>query len=178
MSEDNAVSILPQSSVDRRLIRAGAKYASAQELSDATLGMLTPAQAQDRLLELLESKTILDEVKERRLLLIQMAEHLDWMKTQRDNPKSWTAIARMYKVLSDQIERSTINLSDVTGKLASEHAMYYVDALTIGFEKIVRAIAERDDIILEEEEVLELTQVGASASREYLDRVTVKSLDG
>lgn len=177
MSEDKAVSILPPSSIDRRLIRGAAKYLTPQELSESVLGQLSPAQAQDRVLELLESKTILDEVKERRLLLIQMAEHLDWMKDQRENPKSWTAISRMYKVLSDQIERSNINVADITGKLGQEHAMYFVEALSLGFDKIVRAIAERNEIVIPEEDILELTQVGSEASKEYLDRVTVKSLD-
>lgn len=177
MSEDNAVSILPPSSIDRRLIRGAAKYMTAQQLSEYVLGQLTPAQAQNRVIELLESKTILDEVKERRLLLVQMAEHLDWMKEQRDNPKSWTAISRMYKILSDQIERSTINVSDITGKLAAEHAMYFVEALNVGFEKIARAIAEKGEIVIPEEDILELVEVGSTASKEYLDRVTVKELD-
>ena len=150
---------------------------TANELSEYVLGQLTPEQAANRVQELLESKTILDEVKERRLLLVQMAEHLDWMKQQRDNPKSWTAISRMYKVLSDQIERSTINVSDITGKLAAEHAMYFVEALNVGFDKIARAIAEQNEIVIPEEDILELVQVGSSASKEYLDRVTVKELD-
>lgn len=170
-------SILPASSIDRRLIRAAAKYATPQELSDAVLNKLTPAEAQDRVLELLESKTILDEVKERRLLLIQMAEMLDWFREQKDNPKAWAAIPKMFKLLSDQIERSQINVNDISGKLASDHAMYFIDALMIGFEKITRAIAEANDIIIPEEDIMDLVQVGSAASKEYLDRVTVKELD-
>ncbi len=104
-------------------------------MSEAVLGRLTPAQCAERVNHLITSKTTLDEVQERRLLLIQMAEHLDWMKEQRSNPKSWGALNRAYKLLSDQIERTNINVGDINTKLASRYAEYFVNGFTIGFEK-------------------------------------------
>lgn len=166
-------SILPASAVDRRLIRAGAKYATPQELSEATLGMLTPAQAVDRLNEILESKTVLDEIKERRILLVRMSEHLDWLMDQHQgNEKAWGAIAKQFKLVSDQIERSNLTLTDVSSKLGTEQASYFVQALVIGFEAILKKLEDKLDI--PEEEVIELMQVGAKASGEYVDTVTQK----
>lgn len=170
-------SILPASSIDRRLISAAARYASAEEMSEAVMGKLTPAQCLERVNYLLDAKTPSDEIRERRLLLISMAEHLDWLKTKRDDPGSWSSLARMYKVLSDQIERTNINVSDMSTKLASDHARFFMDAIAIGFDKVIKAITERDEIVIPDEEVIELLEIGASASGEYLEKVTSKGAD-
>lgn len=167
-------SILPASAVDRRLIRAGAKYATPQELSEATLGLLTPAQAVDRLNEILESKTVLDEIKERRILLVRMSEHLDWlMDKHQGNEKAWGAIAKQFKLVSDQIERSNLTLTDVSSKLGNEQAAYFVQAFVVGFDAILKKLDERLDI--PEEDIIELMQVGTKASEEYVDTVTQKA---
>lgn len=176
MSEAEVATILPSSSMDRRLLRAAAKYATPNELSEAVLGKLSPAQAAERVKELLDSKTILDEVQERRLALFTMAEHLDWLKSQRDNPKAWGPTARMFKIVSDQIERANINLTDVSTKLATDHAQYFIDGFVLGFEKVLRALQERDEIEIPEEEIIELMEVGAHASREYVERVTARAI--
>ena len=141
------------------------------------MGKLTPAQCVDRVKTLLESKTVFDEVQERRLLLVQMSEHLDWMKTQRDNPKAWSSIARMYKVVSDQVERANINLTDVSTKLASDHAQYMVEGFMVGLERILKELREERQVEVPDEEVIELMQVGIGASQEYIERVTAKEID-
>lgn len=159
--------------MDRRLLRAAAKFASANELSEAVLGKLTPAQAQVRVDELLDSKGIYDEIKQRKLLLIQMAEHLDWIKENRDNPKTWANISRMFKVVSDQIERTNINIEDVSTKLAEDHARMFVEAITLGFDKILKVMADEQGEILEAEVIQELSEVGVNAAAEYIEKVTV-----
>ena len=167
--------ILPAKSIDRRLLRAASKFnATAQDLSEAVNGQLTPAQALDRAHTLLDEVTIFDEVKERRLLLIQMAEHLAWMQEQRENPKSWASIPRIMKLVSDQIERANINIEDVSTKLAAEQARMFVEGFVRGFDFSLRDFAERHEIVIDEEEVLELTQSGAVRAEEYLDKVTAK----
>lgn len=166
-------SILPASSMDRRLIRAAAKYASPVELSEAVNGMLTPEQAQNRVLEILESKTILDEIQERRILLVRMSEHLDWMMDQKGSDKSWSAIAKMFKLVSDQIERSNISLTDVSTKLAADQARMFVDGYMMGFNALLKKLKDKE-IELEEEDVLELVRVGADASSAYVETVTQK----
>lgn len=165
-------SILPASAVDRRLMRGAAQYLSPQELSDSILGQLTPAQCIDRVNHLLESKTSFDEVKERRLMLIRMSDHLDWLEKQRDNPKAWGAIAKQYKLVSDQIERSNITLTDVSSKLGTDQAAFFVQGFVLGFEAILDKLADR--VAIEEEEVIELMEVGAKASEAYVDSVTQK----
>ena len=166
-------SILPASAVDRRLIRAGARYATPQELSEATLGMLTPAQAVDRLNEILESKTVLDEIKERRILLVRMSEHLDYlMKGHQGDEKAWGAIAKQFKLVSDQIERSNLTLTDVSSKLGNEQAAFFVQGFVVGFDATLKKLDER--LSIDEEEVIELMQVGTKASEEYVESVTHK----
>lgn len=169
--------ILPASSIDRRLIRAAASFdKSPEQLSEAVMGQLTPAQAEERLHQILANITILDEIEQRRILLVQMAEHLAWMKEQRKDPKSWGAINRTFKLVSDQIERTNINVEDINTKLAVDHARMFVDGFMIGFDKAMKVLAERhDEIVIEEEELLELTQVGIETSKEYLEKVTVRA---
>lgn len=166
-------SILPASAVDRRLIRGAAKYMTPQELSDSILNQMTPAQCVDRVNHLLESKTSFDEVKERRLMLMRMSEHLDWLMEQhKDNDKAWGAIAKQFKLVSDQVERSNITLTDVSSKLGMDQAEYFVQGFVVGFEALLKKLGDR--IAIEEEEIIELMQVGTRASEEYVDSVTQK----
>lgn len=170
-------SILPQSSIDRRLLKAAAAYKTGVEMSELVLGKLTPAQCLDRVNQLIDSKTTLDEVRERRLLLVQMAEWVEWLKSKREDTTSWAAINRAMKLLSDQIERSNVNLTDVSTKLATEHARYFADGYVLGFEKVLRVLAERQEIVIDEDDIQELMEIGASTSSEYLERVTSKGED-
>lgn len=173
----DSMSLIPESSVDRRLLRSAAKYETPEQMSDRVLGQLTPAQCIDRVKTLLSSRTVLDEVEERRLLLISMAEHLDWLKEKRNDPQSWNAIARSYKLLSDQIERTNINVNDVSTKLAESHAQMYVEAYMLGFNALLAALTERNMIEIEAEEVQELAGVGISAASRYLEGQTQKVVD-
>jgi hypothetical protein len=176
-SESVPMSLIPQSSVDRRIIRSASKYATPEEMSDAVLGQLTPAQCVDRLHHLLNSRTILDEVQERRLLLISMAEHLDWLQSKRGDKDSWAAIGRGYKLLSDQIERTNVNVTDVSTKLAESHAQTYVEAYTMGFNALLKILAERDMLEVEPtlDEVQELMMIGIAESSRYLEANTQKA---
>lgn len=166
-------SILPASSVDRRLIRGAAKYLTPQELSDSILNQMTPAQCIDRVNYLLENKTSFDEVKERRLMLMRMSDHLDFlMDGHQGNDKAWGAIAKQFKLVSDQIERSNITLTDVSSKLGSDQAAYFVQAFVVGFDAILKKLGER--VGIDEEEVIELMEAGTMASQEYVESVTQK----
>lgn len=171
MSEN---SLLPASAIDRRLIRGAAKYMTPKELSDSVMNQLTPAQCRDRVVELLDSKTMLDEVQERRMLLIQMSEHLAWLSDQRGNEKSWGAIAKQYKLVSDQIERANISLTDVSTKLASDQAGFFVEGYVVGFDAILKAITDEEGVELEPERVIELVEIGTKASQNYIEGVTLQ----
>lgn len=173
----DSMSLIPESSVDRRLLRSAAKYETPEQMSERVLGQLTPAQCIDRVKTLLSSRTVLDEVEERRLLLISMAEHLAWLKEKRNDPQSWNAIARSFKLLSDQIERTNINVNDVSTKLAEAHAQMYVEAYMLGFNALLTALTERNMIEVEAEEVQELAGVGISAASRYLEGQTQKVID-
>lgn len=171
------MSLLPQTSLDRRLLRSAAKYESPEQMSERVLGQLTPAQCIDRVKTLLASRTILDEVEERRMLLISMAEHLDWLRDQRENPKSWNAIGRAYKLLSDQIERANLNVNDISTKLAEDHARMFVEGISVGFGVLLKALAERDIIDIPAEDQPELLALAAAESSRYLETQTQKVVD-
>lgn len=171
------MSILPESALDRRILRAAAKYATPDEMSEAVLGQLTPAQCAERLKELLSSKTVLDEVQERRLLLVQMSEHLDWIKNRRNDDKSWSAISRMFKLVSDQIERTNVEIEDISTRLSEAHAQYFIDGIMVGMQKVFDFMRERDMIVVDAEDQVEMIEVGVHASSEYLQKVTAKNVD-
>ena len=169
--------MLPASSIDRRLLAQASKYATPEEMSEAVLRQLSPAECLERVKQILASKTTFDEIEERRLLLYRMAEWVDFMMSQRDNPQSWAGITRSLKVMSDQIERANINITDVSARLASEHATYFTEGYMQGFTRLLDELRAREVIEIPEEDVMELAEIGVEASSEYLDRVTVKAQD-
>lgn len=170
--------MLSMSSIDRRLIRAAARYDTPEQMSEYVMRELSPAQCLDRVNELLKSKSQLDEVQERRLLVLQIAEHLDWLKENRGDKDTWASISRMYKLLSDQIERTNVNVEDVSVKLAEAHATFFTEGFLLGFNKVLDLLRDRNIIEgeLDEAETLELVQAGVSESSEYLKGVTAREM--
>lgn len=168
------MAILPKSSIDRRLLKLASKYASPNEMSEAVLGQLTPAQCGDRVREILDSKTMLDEVQERRLLLIQMAEHLDFLKERREDDSSWSNISRMFKILSDQIERTNVSMDDVSSRLAVDHAAFFVQGYVKALDRALILLAERG-IVVNDEDIIEVSESGVREGQRYLESVTVIS---
>lgn len=167
------MSILPPKALDRRLVRAAVGFnVTPQDLSEAVLGQLSPAEAEDRLHRLLNEVTILDEVEQRRLLLIDMADHLAWMKTKRDDPKMITALNQAFSMVSKQLDKANVNVADISTKLATDHAQYMVDAFMSGFSQILRVIESRGDIVIDEDDVKELIQIGVKSSQEQIAKVT------
>lgn len=169
--------IIARSAIDRRLLKAAAKFASPEQLSEAVNGQLTPAQAIDRVKVLLASQDVYSEVEQRRLLLLQMAEFMDYMQEQAqdaNNPQAWAALNRTFKLVSDQIERTNINIDDVSTKLGRAHAQYYVEGYVTGFNAILDALREREMLVLDGEEVKELSKIGLEHGITYIERVTVE----
>lgn len=168
------MSLIPERSIDRRLLKAAARYATPNEMSEAVLGQLTPAQCKERVDTILESKFELDEIKERRLLLIQMAEHVQWLQDQRGNEKSWGAINRALKLVSDQIERTNINVSDINTRLSKAHAEFFVNAISKGIERAVERLSAESVEVIEAEVVSEALEIGVKSAQESLQKVTVR----
>lgn len=169
-----------RSAIDRRLLKAAAKFASPEELSEAVNGQLTPAQAIDRVKVLLASQDVYTEIEQRRLLLLQMAEfmeHLQEQAKEANNPAAWAALNRTFKLLSDQIERSAINVEDVSTKLGKAHARYFVEGYMEAFHEILSALRDRGVLEVEAEEMKELARVGLERGMQYIDAVTVNDED-
>ena len=171
--------LMPKQSIDRRLIRAAMKIGhTAQDLSDAVNGQLSPAQALDRTSELLTGATIWDEVQERRLLLIRMGAWLDELQaTHGKNLKAAGAINRAFKLVSDQLERSKINITDVNVRLAEAHASYFVTGILRGYEEMVRRFHQETGEILEAEVLEDISSAGATLAQEYIESVTSKQIE-
>lgn len=171
------MSILPKASEDRRLIKAANQYMTPEQMSEAVLGQLTPAQCIERLQYLTTHRVTLDEVQERRLLVFAIAEHLEWMKAKREDPKTWAHINRAYKLLSDQVERTNVNIADVSTKLAEAHAQTYVEAYMLGFNALLKTLVERDMLVIEPEDAQELVTLSIAESSRYLDAHTQKAAE-
>lgn len=172
------MAIIPAKAVDRRLMKEAATMTSTpQSLSDAVNGQLSPAQAHDRVKQILESINVYDEVEERRLLLFRMSKHLDFMEEQKHNPKAWGAINRTFKLVSDQMERSRLNVADISTKLSQDHARYFVEGYMQGFNALLNVMSERlalEEIVIEEDEIQEMAQVGVKNAQEYIEKVTAR----
>lgn len=167
------MAIIPAKAIDRRLIDAASSLtATPQDLSDAVLGQLTPAQAQARVYAILEEIGVYDEVQERRLLLIKMSKWVDEMMKKKDDIKAWAQINKGLDMVSKQLEKSNINIADVSTHLAKEHARYLIDSLVLGFTAMLDAQKNEDEIVIDDDRVIELTQVGAAAATEYIETVT------
>lgn len=165
--------------VDRRLLKAAAKFASPEELSEAVNGQLSPAQAIDRVKVLLSSSDVYSEVEQRRLLLLQMADFVAYLKEQAhsDNPQAWAALNRGFKLLSDQLERSNINIDDISTKLGKAHARFYMEGFMQGFTEIINVLNEKNIIELDAEEMKQLAHTGVERGMDYIESVTVSEDD-
>lgn len=170
---------IQNSAIDRRLLRAAAKFASPEQLSEAVNGQLTPAQAIDRVKALLASQDVYTDLEQRRLLMMQMADFIDYLREQAyaDNPAAWAALNRSLKLLSDQIERSNIDIDDVSTKLGRAHANYYIEGYFQGFLEIVEILKSRGVVELEGEEMKEIARAGVERGMNYIEHVTVAEDD-
>ena len=167
--------LMPKQSIDRRLIKAAMKIGhTAQDLSDAVNGQLSPAQALDRTSELLTGATIWDEVQERRLLLIRMGAWLDELQaTHGKNLKAAGAINRAFKLVSDQLERSRLNVEDIDMRLAEKHSEMFVTGYLRAMQEVINRFQGETGEILEAEVVQEIAEAGAEVAQDYMDTVTV-----
>lgn len=171
---------ISKSAIDRRLLKAAARFASPEELSEAVNGQLTPAQAIERVKSLLASQDVYSEVEQRRLLLIQMTDFMEHMKVQaqeNNDDKAWSALNRTFKLVSDQIERTNINIDDVTTKLGRAHAQYFVEGYMQGFMEVIDALRSRGMIEIDGEEIKELSRIGVERGMNYIEHVTVTEDD-
>lgn len=170
--------IIPAKAIDRRLIAAATKIGhTPRDLSDAVAGQLSPVEAQDRVFEILDSITRYDEVQERRLFLLKAGKWLDdMMEGHGDDPRVFNSINRAMKLVSDQIERTNIDIDDVSTRLAVAHAEVFVRGILIGVNTALDALREREEIAIEAEVIEEITKEAVTAANDYVDTVTERPL--
>ena len=162
MFEDGSV---PRS-VDQQLIRAAASdKRSPRELSAAVGGQLSPERARMRLEELLDDSDYLTYVRERRLLILNMRELLD--TTAKDALKGNDSNARrMYldtlKAIADRLDKTQINLDDVSEKIEEAHGRFWFASLAAGMQAISVEF-ERRGVTLPKEEMFEVIAIGSEA---------------
>lgn len=142
-NEGTSRSILPVSSLDRRLLKAAAARQTPEQMSEAVLSQLTPAQAVTRVKDLIASKDVWTEAEERQLLMYQMQEHLDYLRDNRDNGKVLASIPRMFKIIADALDRSRINLDEVANRISATQARIMVAAIDAIVSRVVTGLIER-----------------------------------
>lgn len=133
-------SILPASSLDRRLISSAAKHHTPEQMSEAVLGKLTPAQCVDRVKVILSSRDVWTEIESRQLLMSQMQDHLTWLQENRENEKVLSSIPRMYKLVSESLDKSRINLDEVTNRINDTQARLLVSAIDAIVSRLVAGL--------------------------------------
>ena len=151
MFEDGSV---PRS-VDQQLIRAAASdKRSPRELSNAVGKQLSPERARMRLEELLDDSDYLTYIQERRLLILNLRELLD--TTSKHALKGNDSDARrMYldtlKAIADRLDKTQINVDDVSTKLSSAFAQVMAEAIGNAFDAIPKALQTRGMVLDMEE---------------------------
>jgi len=152
MFEDGSV---PRS-VDQQLIRAAASdKRSPRELSAAVGRQLSPERARMRLEELLDDSDYLTYVQERRLLILNLRELLDTtaketLKTGADN-NSRRIYLDTLKAIADRLDKTQINVEDVSTKLSSAFAQVMAEAIGNAFDAVPKALQTRGMVLDMEE---------------------------
>jgi hypothetical protein len=72
------------------------------------------------------------------------------------------------------LERSHLNLENVSTRLAESHAEYFISGFLRGFEEMLLRVQAETGEILEAEVVQEITSAGARVAQEYLETVTTR----
>lgn len=169
MYEDGSVPL----SVDRQLIRSAAsEKRSPRELSNAVGKQLTPEQARARLETLLDESDWLTYVQERRLLVLNMRELLN--SATKDAVTGGDANARrLYldtlKAIGDRLDKTQINLDDVSEKIEEAHGRFWFASLAAGLQAMGLEL-ERRGITIPKDEIVEVLTVGSDAGLLELSR--------
>jgi hypothetical protein len=173
-----ASALLPKSAIDRRLLDAAQKIGhSAEDLSEAVNAMLTPAQALARVKEMLGGIAAYDENEQRKLLLIRMSQWVDdLMEAHGTSSRTIGGINRALKLVSDQLERSSMNVNEVSTKLSQAHANYFVTGFMKGFELAMKRAQEASGEILDAEVIDDIMQESVKAAHHYVETVTAKAI--
>ena len=170
MFEDGSV---PRS-VDQQLIRAAASdKRSPRELSAAVGRQLSPERARMRLEELLDDSDYLTYVKERRLLILNLRELLDTtaketLKTGADN-NSRRIYLDTLKAIADRLDKTQINLDDVSDKIEEAHGRMWFTSLAAGLQAMSLELERRGNYV-PKEQVVEILSVGSEAGLAELER--------
>ena len=169
--------IIPAKAIDRRLLTAATRIGhTPRDLSEAVAGQLSPPEAQARVFEILDSVTQYDEVQERRLFLLKAAKWLDDMiDGHGDDPRVFNSINRAMKLVSDQIERTNIDVDDVNTRLASAHAEMFVRGILVGVNKALESVQERESVAVEVEILEDIVKESVEAASAYIETVTERA---
>lgn len=143
------------SKVDQRLLVAAvSEKRSAKELSAAVNGFLTPEEALLRLKQLLSDTNPLDDVEERKLLVLDARRVMGILNdsVEAGNTQAIETYRKYLTTVADRLDKAMVNVDAISTKLTTAYAQVMADSVLAAFEAMPKALEERG-IVLDMEEV-------------------------
>lgn len=138
------------SKVDQRLLVAAvSEKRSAKELSAAVNGFLTPEEALLRLKQLLSDTNPLDDVEERKLLVLDARRVMGILNdsVEAGNTQAIETYRKYLTTVADRLDKAMVNVDAISTKLTSAYAQVMADAIVAAFNKIPEALDQRGVVL-------------------------------
>lgn len=155
VSMSKSVPLVGEGPFDAAIIRAFSAGDTAEEVSREVGGMMTPEECLSRLMDLIQSKDILD-AKDRLALLIEdiyflrnklrkQMESSDYID--KDSAAIWL---KTIQALVDRIDKVDASFLEAMMRMQEAHARVMSRAIEVGYEKALLELQKRYDIPREE----------------------------
>lgn len=171
--------LLPKDVFDRQLVREAASklgQVSAQDLSDAVGGTLTPAQALSRTMEVLEKIDPFTVAQKQKLATIELSNLISSMRQDAisiGDDKARNTMLRGLELYFKRLDAATMSIDDIVTKLSVDHAKFFASALMAAFG-IIQSEFEARGIVISDEDSKAIIEAGATRGLAYLEEVTVQ----
>lgn len=149
------------SSIDRILLRGAASHKSPRELSEMTNGTISPEDAAQRVLEVLDSRDWLSVAQAKMLLVDQMHELKDALMEKAIRYQSVAAAIPLVSVLQlieKTIAAEKLDLNKAMAEISQAHARLMLQGISIALERSFLELEKRYPDI-EKTELLEVFQM-------------------
>lgn len=138
--------ILEPSRLMKRLLDGAIRKMTPQELSASVNGQLSPEECVVRLREFLGSVDYLDDVAFRRLLLVEIGNFLESLRTDAIDlgaPRARDTFLKTLKIMLDEASRQMPELDDMISTIGKAHAEMFVQASMAGIAAYRAGLEER-----------------------------------
>ena len=132
--------------MDRILLRGAKAHKSLKEISALTNGVIKPAEAGVRILEILDSRDWLSEAQKKMLLLDDMFELKDQLREQAIEFKNKDAVKPLISLLA-QIDKTMaaekFDLAKAMSEISRAHAALMLSAISLALERSFLELEKR-----------------------------------